>query len=439
MVAAAGGPPAPRTAATRAALLKGKSIRVLAVRSLGLAAMFAFEVTLARSLGVAGYGAFAFALAIAAVTSRLAPLGWLNASTKLVAAHVAAARFDLLKGSILLAHGATAVGLALALGVAMITGFGPGGGSGSPALRWLVPIATALALLELHRYVLRGFGAGDLGEALLVLLLPGLAAAAVWALGIHTPAAAAAAYAAVCLLLLCVSTASIASILPRAAWRSRAEVHFRPWTLAAFAMLLGGASDELTARTAVLILGAMGHDEEVGLYQAAARLALMNVFILRVLTPIAAPRISALYHQGRFPELRRAFLRLCALSLAGALPFFLLFAFVPQAVLGWFGPQFVASDNVLRVLSIGYLASAAAGPCATGLMMIGRERIYAVLAFANFALSAAITYLLARQFGALGAAAATAFALVLNNAVYAAIFLRATNGAPVRTDAVPVR
>jgi O-antigen/teichoic acid export membrane protein len=78
------------------------------------------------------------------------------------------------------------------------------------------------------------------------------------------------------------------------------------------------------------------------------------------------------------------------------------------------------------VLSVGYLASAATGPCATALMMIGRERTYAGLTFTALLASAAANYVLAQHMGALGAAIATAGIMVLNNALYVVVFMRAT-------------
>src|SRR3546814_6776862 len=103
-----------------------------------------------------------------------------------------------------------------------------------------------------------------------------------------------------------------------------------------------------------------------------ARLALMNVFVLRALTPVAAPHFSELYSAGHLAELRTLFRRQCLLSFAGAVPVFIVLTVFPGPVLALFGPAFAASETTLRVLSIGYLASAATGPCGTALMMIGR-------------------------------------------------------------------
>src|SRR3546814_876323 len=83
--------------------ISGRGGRVLAVRCLGIAALFGFEVALARSLGVTGYGAFSFGLALAGLASRLGPLGWLSTSTRLVSSYVSLGKDGLLKGSLIVA------------------------------------------------------------------------------------------------------------------------------------------------------------------------------------------------------------------------------------------------------------------------------------------------------------------------------------------------
>jgi O-antigen/teichoic acid export membrane protein len=409
--------------------LENRAVRVFLVRSLGAAALFGLEVTLARWLGVVGYGNFGFAAAIAIVISRLAPLGWLNASTRLVSTYISAERFGLLKGSLIQSHIATGLGLAvsvlLLLVFALINPHSSFFGV-NQIVRSFLPLAFGLALLELHRYVLRGLHAGDLGEALPVLLLPALVAAAIWIFRIREPDTAIWIYSGVCFLLFLLSSVHIARRLPAPLWTTAAEFRSREWSRIALAMLLGAVSDELVARTAVIVLGTLGTQRDLGLYQAAARLSLMNVFVLRALTPVAAPRVSVLYQNSRLAELRSTYRRLCLMSFLGCLPFFICFIVIPERILGFFGPEFLAGDTMLRVLSIGYLVSAAAGPCATGLMMIGKENVYGALAVAALLFNAVGNYLLARYAGGLGAAIATATVIVCSNLLYVTIFLRAT-------------
>jgi O-antigen/teichoic acid export membrane protein len=407
-------------------MASGRSGRVLAVRCLGIAALFGFEIALARSLGVSGYGAFSFGLALAGLASRLAPLGWLSTSTRLVSSYASLGKDGLLKGSLILAYAATVVGLAVALPLLILATPDADPSASSVVLPYVVAVAVTLAFLELHRHILRGLHAGDLGEALVILLLPALVTAAVWAFGIRDVRTAGYVYAATGCGLVLVSSVAIAHRLPAPMWKSKAEFRTRAWSLAAVAILLGSASSEVLTRTSVILLGVVGDDQDVALYHAAARLALLNVFVLRALTPVAAPHFSELYSAGRFAELRAMFRRQCLLSFAGAVPIFIVLSVFPGFVLGLFGPAFVASETTLRVLSIGYLASAAAGPCGTALMMVGRERAYAGITFATLLVGASANYVLIQQMGALGAALATAGVLVFNNALYLTVFLRAT-------------
>lgn len=64
--------------------------------------------------------------------------------------------------------------------------------------------------------------------------------------------------------------------------------------------------------------------------------------------------------------------------------------------------EFVQSESALRILSLGYFASAAAGPCGTALFMIGRERAYAGITFVALLGCIAANYLLAQDLGTLG-------------------------------------
>lgn len=404
----------------------GHAGRVLAVRCLGIAALFGFEVALARSLGLPGYGAFSFGLALAGLVSRLGPLGWLSTSTRLVSSYASQAQNGLLKGSLIVAYVATLLGLAISLPLLIVTTTGADfAGSGTVVL-YVIAVAVSLGVLELHRHILRGLHAGDLGEALVILLLPALVTAAVWGLGVRDVRVAGYVYAATCGSLVILSGFAIARRLPASIWASKAEFRTRAWILAALAILLGSASSEIITRASVILLGVLGDEEDVALYHAAARLALMNVFVLRALTPVAAPRFSELYSAGRLVELRAMFRRQCFVSFAGGVPVFVVLAAFPTFVLGLFGPEFVGSEWSLRVLSIGYLASAAAGPCGTALMMVGRERTYAGITIAALLVGITTNYILIQHMGPLGAAVATAGILVFNNALYLAAFLAAT-------------
>src|SRR3546814_12449434 len=123
---------------------------------------------------------------------------------------------------------------------------GAGPSAGNAVLPYVVAVAVALAFLELHRHILRGLHAGDLGEALVILLLPVLAAGAIWTFGIRDVRTAGYVYAATSCGLILASSMAMACLLPAPMWKSKAQFETRAWSLAALAILLGSArrSDE---------------------------------------------------------------------------------------------------------------------------------------------------------------------------------------------------
>jgi O-antigen/teichoic acid export membrane protein len=411
-------------------LWRNKSLRVFVVRGLGVVALLGFEVVMARSLGVTGYGVFNVLLALATIAARLAPMGWLNAGTKFVSSYANAGQVGHLNGVLIQSHVTLGFGLATILLIyAVGAHVWPGLGGGIDII-YLVPLTASIALLDLHRYLLRGFHAGDLGEALPMFFLPLLVTAAVFLAHVHDPRFAAILYAGASVPLLVISTVAVWQKMPKGWLHAAPRFEMQAWAVAAAAMMVGSLSDELATRLPVIILGLQASPQEAGLYQAGARLALMTVFVLRVLTPVAAPTISVLHSGRRYEELRAAYGRWCLIAGLGALPFLLVFWFASGPILGWFGAGFAQSGPILKVLSVGYFASALAGPCATGLMMIGKERVYGIMAIGNLLMTAIITLVLSKSYGAMGAAMATSAMQVLANLAYLIVFWRALRAAP---------
>ena len=87
--------------------------------------------------------------------------------------------------------------------------------------------------------------------------------------------------------MIAVSGLCIRRLLPPAIKQTAAAFRGHVWSTMAFAILIGSLSDEIVARTAVIALGSLSSERALGLYQAAARLSLMNLFVLRAITPLA--------------------------------------------------------------------------------------------------------------------------------------------------------
>src|SRR3546814_18699109 len=121
--------------------------------------------------------------------------------------------------------------LAAALPLLIVASPGAGPSAGNAVLPYVVAVAVALAFLELHRHILRGLHAGDFGEALVILLLPALAARAVWPFSVRDVRTAGYVYAATSCGLILVSSMALSPRPPAPLWESTTQFEPRPWTL----------------------------------------------------------------------------------------------------------------------------------------------------------------------------------------------------------------
>jgi len=164
-----------------------------------------------------------------------------------------------------------------------------------------------------------------------------------------------------------------------------------------------------------VMLGMFGASEEVGIYQAAAKMSVQMRFVLFAVTATFSPIISDLYHNGKRDDLRSLYadtvrwIILCTLPAA-----VLLITFAPQ-VMDIFGPDFRAGASLLRVLALAYFLVAAVGSVGQMLQMTDhQDTVFAIdggMALVNVGLN----WVFIRSYGALGAALATGLTQVLGN------------------------
>jgi len=171
----------------------------------------------------------------------------------------------------------------------------------------------------------------------------------------------------------------------------------------------------------VLIVSRYLSPTEVGIYFAAAKTMSLMLFVHYAVGSAAANRFATLSARGN----REALQPLVAdavrwtfwPSLAGA--FVLL-------LLGWpllqlFGPAFTTGYPVMFVLVLGFLFRAAMGPSEFLLNMMGEQKMCAAVLAVTAALNVSLNFALVPRFGLIGAATATALALMfaasMNNLV----------------------
>jgi O-antigen/teichoic acid export membrane protein len=187
----------------------------------------------------------------------------------------------------------------------------------------------------------------------------------------------------------------------------------RLWLRTALPTLMAESFFLLLAYTDVLMLQQFRPPDDVAVYYAAAKTLALVSFIHFSLAATTAHRFSG-YRAAGDREGLAAFLRQAIRwtfwpSLAATA---LLLA-IGRPLLSLFGPQFASGYPIMFILAIGLLARAAIGPMERFLNMQDQQRAVATAYAAAIAVNIMVCVVLIPRFGAIGAAVATAMALVV--------------------------
>jgi O-antigen/teichoic acid export membrane protein len=415
--------------AALARLLRGAGLFFgVHVASLGIA--YLANAFIARRIGAAAYGEFAYGITLKNLLLVPATFGLGVGALRLTAAYAGKRDWSLLRGFLrwserfALAASISAAAL-FALGVWLAKSSLPG----TLASVCLI-LACALPLhgvVQLDSAKLRGFGRLLSSQLPVAVLYPLLQVGLFWALSgaraWHAAAADALALTVVCLVV----GRSAARAVPPEARAAQPAYEARVWltTLAPLAWM--DLVNAVIDRSDMLMVGALAGTKAAGVYSVASRVATVLTFGLVAGNAWAAPRFAELHARGEHAELQ-AFVR----SVARVILLFTVPALVAVLVtgpflLGIFGPEFREGHSLLVVLALGHLLSAAMGPVAYLTTMTGGQRDAAIVLTVSGLAGSAGAWLLIPRLGPIGAAWAALGARVIWN-VAMAVRLRQRTG-----------
>ena len=373
---------------------------------------------LARILTPVDFGLYAVATAVLQILETVARLGLSNGIVRLGSKHtggVSPALRELLTQSVLIA-----VASGLAAGVLLFIAAPVLATSlfGKPSLApFLQAFAAALPLLcglrvvaAATRLSLRtkySVYAGDLIPAATHLVLLGLLLAVPgWWQGAVAARVASFALAMVAgLLFLTRLFPGLPTISRHGLASARRLLSFSIPT--AFASILMGVLVSMDR----VFLGIFREASEVGVYQAAAQVAVVMTFLLAAVNTIFAPLAAGAHHRGEIAGLNEAFRVSTRWGLYLSLPLFLAIGAAPGAMLSVvYGSRFTEASVPLLILMAGQLANVATGCAGSLLNMTGHPRRWLSLSAGAVGMNLTLNALLVPRWGAVGAAAATAAA-----------------------------
>lgn len=387
------------------------------VASAGL--LYLTQIVLARWIGSHEYGVYVFVWTWVLVLGGLAHLGLNMAMIRLVPEYHATGQFEQLRGllfggRILAVVSASLIALA---GVAVVH-LWPG------ALDSPYGIAVVLALACLPMYVLAdvqdGIGRGRawMGIGLLppYVLRPLLVLLTmITALAIGLPMVAATAVKAAILatwLSAILQTALVERQLDREIPAGPRTYHWRAWLATSLPLLVIGFSEIVLQNTDVLVVSRYLPPADVAIYFAAAKTMSLIMFVHYAVGSAVANRYSAVNARGDRAALEAWVGDAVQWTFWPSLAAATVILALGCPMLWLFGPQFTAGYPVMAILAVGFLVRASFGPCEFLLNMLGEQRMCAAVLASAAVLDIALAFLLVPHLGIIGAALATATALI---------------------------
>lgn len=229
---------------------------------------------------------------------------------------------------------------------------------------------------------------------------------ATWAMGIYVLATG------ICFVVI---SLIIYRFVPQNIATATPEYRQKVWFYEALPMLFISSMYLINNQTDTLMLGVLTNSASVGIYSIANRGANLMNFVLSVFNVSLAPTLASLHAAGEKQKLQKLVKKSANLVLLSSLPIAIILIVFGKWFLGMFGQEFVQGHTVLNILCIGKLINASTGAVALLLNMTGYQKYtfigVAVSAILNVILNASLI----PQWGAEGAATATAISTIVWN------------------------
>jgi O-antigen/teichoic acid export membrane protein len=399
-------------------------------RVLTLVLTTATQVVVVRALTMSEFGAFGYALALAAAGRTLLSLGQGKLLSRFMAKYEEERDFDRMFGSMFLAVGTIMVTSTVSLGALFLLS-GPLLGSAveDPATVEVVLILVFLAPIEaLDQVFVSLFAVFSKPRTIFFrkyLFTPGLRLAVVLALALTGSSVTflAIGYLGAGLVGLVVYSLVFVRVL-----RERGLLqHLRPRRVilpfrAVFSFSLPLITGELLLLSlnvgGVLLLGYFHSAAEVAGYRAVFNPARLNTAVLHAFVPLFLPLAARLFARKDIDGLRRAYWHTGAFVAVLTFPIFALTGpLSTQVTVLLFGTRYSDSGVVLALLSIGYYFSVVLGFNAYTLQVCERIRFLVGVNVFVASLNIGLSFLVAERYGAVGVAAANLTALVVQNLI----------------------
>lgn len=154
----------------------------------------------------------------------------------------------------------------------------------------------------------------------------------------------------------------------------------------------------------IIIIGADLPADQIAIYNASYRAALLIGFVYNAVSAAIVPKASQLYAQGDVAGMQRYITHATRLNFFLSLFGFVIFVFAGETLLALFGEEFIAGYRALLILAAAQLFLAGVGPVAILLNITGHQDRCLYVFGASIILTLLLEYYLVPELGVEGAA-----------------------------------
>jgi O-antigen/teichoic acid export membrane protein len=392
------------------------------IRVVSAAIAFISQILLARWMGGFEFGVYVYTWTWVLLIGGMVDLGLGSAAQRFIPEYSELGQFNLLRGYL---RGSRWLAVAIATAIALL-------GAGAVTLlaghigsETIIPLYLACAALPLSGVaqvqsgIARSYNWVNLGLAPVYiqrqLALLGLVALA-FALGLPTNAITATLAGVISLWGVAISQMLVLNRrLSRVVESGTRAYAVRSWLATSTPIFVVEAFYLLLTYADVIIVQQFRPANEVAIYYAAVKTMALVAFIYFSVAQTIAHKFAQYHVAGdrkRLVAFLRQSVRLTFWPSLGSIVVLLIFG---RPLLHLFGSDFVSGYHLMFVISVGLLARAAVGPAERLLNMLGERRSCALVYASSFALNVVLCVVLIPRLGLLGAAIASAVALLFES------------------------
>jgi O-antigen/teichoic acid export membrane protein len=163
----------------------------------------------------------------------------------------------------------------------------------------------------------------------------------------------------------------------------------------------------------VLMVGAYMQPDQVAIYFAAVKILALVHFVNFAVRAGAAQRFATLLHSDDQAQLSLFAQQTVQWMFWPSLVMAIIMVALGENLLSLFGGEFMDGHKLMVILALGIVVRAAVGPCESVLTMTGQERICALAYSVALGVNLALNVVLIPVYGLIGAAIATALAMIV--------------------------